>query len=627
MTVLLKSDLHFEENRTSFETIAAEPIGNAATSTRAARVGEAAAATGAAKPTVNVTAAAAPEEAGAKPKKGVKFSAEPEEKVHKAFQGMNKHDRLLLEEFFTKGNTSSVEEREKAAKDTGLTVEEVMRRFDEYEDDDDTDSNFGEDEEGDEGEEEVQAKKATLGVQGQETGEQEIPLDSPDHPSRFNVEYLDNQYKMHKELGRGAFGVVSLGVSTERSKLGKGVKVAVKKMTNIFGNPSGTKRLIRELRVLRILDKHPSLTRLLDLKIPTPHNLEKFSQILMIFECMDSDVSGHLKNLEITYTETQLKSIVFQIICGLNYMHSANFVHRDLKPQNILMRRSTTTPGGWDCKLCDFGLARCFSKVEKKEGMDIGAEAYFPAHKEDPNKLRSYKFGSKLTRHVVTRYYRAPEISLLIQKRELLPAVDMWSIGCILGELLQMIPGNEQGRKVGRNQRKRDILLKGSADLVLSPRTFKDRPIIRQQQLNIIFKFLGTPSKKYIDSITNAEFRRWINAQEKWKGANWEERFPNASSGCLDLMRKMLSYDATERFTTAQCLQHPWLAGFEDPEDANRTHEACQEPFEDVYLNDHELRLLVVDEILHFNPEWRDHLDWKKQYGHLLNKTQTNLGQ
>lgn len=548
---------------------------------------------------------------------GVTFEDEAKPK-NKAFDGLTKQQKVVLEEFFSKGNVKSNEEQMKAAQDSGLTKTQVMERYDLYGDDDEEQSSSM-----DFGDSDNEPEQDNMQVPG---AVEDIPLDAPNHPSRFPTEYLENQYTIDKELGRGAFGVVSLGVSTDANqKLGQGTKVAIKKMTQIFKNPSGTKRLIRELRVLRILDGHPSLTRLLDLKIPTPHNLEKFGTILMVFECMDSDISGHLKNPNITYTEEQLRSIVFQIICGLKYMHSANFVHRDLKPQNILMRKSATTPGGWDCKLCDFGLARCIKKVEKKEELDLGAEAYFPTEKEDPNKLRSYKFQAKITKHVVTRYYRAPEISLLIQKRELLPAIDMWSIGCILGELLQMIPGNEQGRKMGRNQRKREILLKGSADLVLSPRMFKDRPIIRQQQLNIIFKFLGTPSKEYINSIEKADFRRWINAQEYRKGANWEEMFPKASSGSLDLMRNMLRYDASERFTYEHCLQHPWLSGFEDVENANRAHEPCQEPFEDVYLNDHELRLLVVDEILSFNQEWKNHMDWKKDYGRLVNKTQTNV--
>merc|ERR1719461_553258 len=392
------------------------------------------------------------------------------------------------------------------------------------------------------------------------------------HPSKFPLHMLEGQYEMKQELGHGAFGVVSLALSTEKqTNLPVGTKVAVKKMLDIFGNPSGTKRLIRELRVLRYLSHHPSITQLLDVKIPKPHDLTKFSTILLVFECMDGDLSDHLKNPKIQYTEGMLRSIMKQIMTGLKYMHTAGFVHRDLKPQNLLVRDRGVAleDNRWQAKLCDFGLARCIHR--NVDAPKIDAQKIFKEEDADPNALRAYKFQPKITKHVVTRYYRAPEISLLIQKREKLPAIDIWSVGCIMGELLQMIPGQEQGVRG-----KREILLKGAADLVLSPRTFHNRPIISKQQLNVIFKFLGTPSKD----------------------------FKKVSPECLDFMRQMLHYDVEERYDIQQCIDHPWLQCAADDE-MNMSHDMIVEDFEDVYLNDHQLRLMVVDEILHFNPRWR----------------------
>merc|ERR1719427_2570382 len=283
---------------------------------------------------------------------------------------------------------------------------------------------------------------------------------------------------------------------------------------------------------------------------------------------------------------------------GLKYMHTAGFVHRDLKPQNLLVRDRGVAleDNRWQAKLCDFGLARCIHR--NVDAPKIDAQKIFKEEDADPNALRAYKFQPKITKHVVTRYYRAPEISLLIQKREKLPAIDIWSVGCIMGELLQMIPGQEQGRNG-----KREILLKGAADLVLSPRTFHNRPIITRQQLNVIFKFLGTPDADYIAKIKNDDLRKWIRQQEKRKPEDLQQRFKKVTPECLDFTKCMLQYDVDKRYDVEQCLKHPWL-NVADDDDLNQSHEKIVEDFEDVYLNDHQLRLMVVDEIMNFNPRW-----------------------
>jgi len=472
-------------------------------------------------------------------------------------------------------------------------------------DEDDTDDSFALGEE----EEEVEAKV--------EMTEEEMLLK---HPSKFPLMMLEGQYEIKQELGHGAFGVVSLAITTSKSSLPAGTRVAIKKMLGIFGNPSGTKRLIRELRVLRYLSHHPSITQLLDVKIPKPHDLTKFDQILLVFECMDGDLNSHLKDPKIKYNEGMLKSIMKQIMTGLKYMHSAGFVHRDLKPQNLLILDRGTDLGNdrFQCKLCDFGLARNIHRNREQPKIESNTLPGMDEKSVDKNQLRAYKFQPKITKHVVTRYYRAPEISLLIQERAKLPAIDIWSMGCIMGELLQMIPGQEQGRN-----NKREILLKGAADLVLSPRTFHNRPIITRQQLNVIFKFLGTPDADYIAKIKNDDLRKWIRQQEKRKPEDLQQRFKKVSPECLDFMKCMLQYDVDKRYDVEQCLKHPWLDVADDDE-LNQSHEQIVEDFEDVYLNDHQLRLMVVDEIMNFNPRWKQSL--QLQYGALVNKTKTKLG-
>lgn len=101
-----------------------------------------------------------------------------------------------------------------------------------------------------------------------------------------------------------------------------------------------------------------------------------------------------------TLTSDHIKVFVYQILRGLKYLHSANILHRDIKPGNLLVNSNCIL------KICDFGLARLWDPSEQQN----------------------------MTHEVVTQYYRAPE--LLMGARRYTGAIDVWSIGCIFAELL-----------------------------------------------------------------------------------------------------------------------------------------------------------------------------------------------
>lgn len=108
-------------------------------------------------------------------------------------------------------------------------------------------------------------------------------------------------------------------------------------------------------------------------------------------------------------TQEHIQFFLYQMLCGLNYIHSAGIIHRDLKPSNFLANSNC------DLKLCDFGLSR---------GVDDEMQ--------------------DLTEYVVTRWYRAPEIMLSCPTYD--SKIDVWSIGCVFGEMLgrkPMFPGSD----------------------------------------------------------------------------------------------------------------------------------------------------------------------------------------
>ena len=103
---------------------------------------------------------------------------------------------------------------------------------------------------------------------------------------------------------------------------------------------------------------------------------------------------------------------IYQTLRALKAMHSANVLHRDLKPSNLLLNANC------DLKVCDFGLARSAASTEDNSGF--------------------------MTEYVATRWYRAPEIMLTF--KEYTKAIDVWSVGCILAEMLNgkpLFPGKD----------------------------------------------------------------------------------------------------------------------------------------------------------------------------------------
>ena len=152
---------------------------------------------------------------------------------------------------------------------------------------------------------------------------------------------------------------------------------------------------IREISLLKEL-RHPNIVRLFDVV----HTERKLT---LVFEYLDQDLKKYLDVCDGGLDPTILKSFLFQLVTGVAYCHHHRVLHRDLKPQNLLINREG------ELKLADFGLARAF-------GIPV----------------RSY------THEVVTLWYRAPDV--LLGSRHYSTPVDMWSIGCIFAEMCNGTP-------------------------------------------------------------------------------------------------------------------------------------------------------------------------------------------
>lgn len=127
-----------------------------------------------------------------------------------------------------------------------------------------------------------------------------------------------------------------------------GVKVAIKKMTGIFDDDVDCKRILREIYLLKQLN-HPFVVKLFD--VIEPKDMENFDTIYVVLSLSESDLKKVIKSaiyLEIKHIST----VVYNLLCGLKYLHSANILHRDLKPANVLINEDCSV------QIADFGLSR-----------------------------------------------------------------------------------------------------------------------------------------------------------------------------------------------------------------------------------------------------------------------------
>jgi len=389
---------------------------------------------------------------------------------------------------------------------------------------------------------------------------------------------LCGKYEFVKYLGHGSYGHVC-----EAKRLSDGERVALKKVDKIFGNIIDAKRFLREIRVLRTLRDHEAIVDLLD--ILPPEEPSTFNCLYLVFEFVDTDLH-HLIGTEQYFSALHCQYMLYQILLALKYMHTGKLVHRDLKPANILINEDCSV------KLCDFGLARGYlENVDKPHPhTHILVE-----NKEDKANESKMKLNRDLTRHIVTRWYRAPEVILITQDREYLPRIDMWSIGCIMSELLQMQRENVP------DAAKREPLFPGKSCFPLSakdPFAYQDR----MDQLNVIFEVIGTPSKETIKECCNEQCQRYLLSLPKKEKASLKSKFSGTSEAGLDLLENLLNFDYRKRFTAEQALAHPYFDDVRD-NDAEIRHENVNFDFEDIKLEMKTLRELIVDEVLLYNPE------------------------
>eukprot|EP00033_Pygsuia_biforma_P003211 GCRY01003522.1.p1 GENE.GCRY01003522.1~~GCRY01003522.1.p1 ORF type:complete len:344 (+),score=61.16 GCRY01003522.1:190-1221(+) len=212
-----------------------------------------------------------------------------------------------------------------------------------------------------------------------------------------------SSYEKIGRIGEGTYGVVY----KVRHKKTKQI-FALKRMKVYLDHDGFSMTSLREIKILKRLI-HPNVVELIKVAVG-----RKLDSIFLVYEFCNTDLACIMENMKHPFSESEIKSLLVQLLKAVAYLHDSWVIHRDLKMSNLLY----TNKG--ELKVADFGLARTFGAFEK------------------------------MTLNVVTLWYRAPE--LLLGAKEYTQAVDMWSVGCIFGEFLShqpLFPGNSELNQLG----------------------------------------------------------------------------------------------------------------------------------------------------------------------------------
>ncbi|KAI0349995.1 kinase-like protein [Trametes cingulata] len=230
--------------------------------------------------------------------------------------------------------------------------------------------------------------------------------------------------------------------------------------------------------------------------------------IYMVFEYAEHDflqvIHHHSQTLRSNITQPVLKSLTYQLLNGLLYLHNAHIIHRDLKPANILITSSGVV------KIGDLGLARLTHQP-----------------------LQPLFAGDKV---VVTIWYRAPE--LLLGAKHYNKAVDIWAVGCVMAELASLRP-----------------IFKGEEAKLDSK---KNVPFQKDQLLKIL-EVLGTPSERDWPKIKDLPEYQNMRRLDHFNNRLAEWCQSRIRPHGVDLLSHLFAYDPDKRLTAAEALQHKWF--------------------------------------------------------------------
>ena len=361
---------------------------------------------------------------------------------------------------------------------------------------------------------------------------------------------IDERYEFIKQIGIGSYSTVCSCYDKKESR-----NVAIKKVTNAFDDKNDARRILREIKLLRFFD-HDNLITLLD--VPKQENHTNFNDVYIITDLMETDLHRVIYSRQ-ELSDDHIQYFIYQILRGTLYFHSANVIHRDLRPANILANKNC------DLKICDLGLDHGPIKDDDNSVKRLIEDPNLPV--ELTNEMIYDDSKRELNEKLIGRWYRAPEA--ILSPDDYTKSVDIWSIGCIFAELLGRQP-----------------LFPGDNYL---------------DELQKIISVLGSPNESDLEFITNQNVKSFISKIARRTKQNFNIMFPNANPVALDLLGKMLTFSPQKRYTVEQCIAHPYFEGLHDPEQEPTADAIFDYSYDDNDISKEKLRNLIYEQMMHFH--------------------------
>lgn len=395
---------------------------------------------------------------------------------------------------------------------------------------------------------------------------------------------LPPRYEVRQLIGTGSYGSVCEAYDSTDKRL-----VAIKRIGHMFEDLIDCKRILREIAILKKL-RHHNIVQIYDLVAPA--NMKTFEELCMVMEICDSDLKK-LCRTDVTLSQLHISTLLYNLLVGLRYLHSAGIYHRDLKPANCLVNQDCSV------KICDFGLSRALGVEVAPQASTLEALPSTPREGDPVPATAKKGLKRHLTGHVVTRWYRAPELILL--QENYTEAIDTWSVGCIYAELLGMLPGTKI--------EDRGPLFPGSSCFPLSPdhkhkTDYKYHTKGKHDQLNMIFNLLGTPAESDVDMLERDDAKKYMRCFAARPGSGLRSKFQLPDDDSIDILEKMLGFSPGARIRVDLALEHPLFGDVREKDKETVAPDFIMLPFElEPDLDEGLLRKYFCKEIRTYHPE------------------------
>jgi len=297
-----------------------------------------------------------------------------------------------------------------------------------------------------------------------------------------------NKYDVLGVVGEGAYGVVLKCRNKETGEV-----VAIKKFKESEDDESVKKSTLREVKILRML-KNDNVVHLKEA-------FRRKGKLYLVLEYVEKNLLEVLEQRSNGLDPEDVRSYIYQLCQAIDYCHKNKIIHRDIKPENLLVNTDKSL------KICDFGFARILAPKNEN-----------------------------LTDYVATRWYRAPE--LVLSSTEYSYPVDIWAIGCILGELTDGQP-----------------LFPGESEI---------------DQLFVIQKVMGPLTADQMEMFQKNPRFIGIKFPDVSKPETLEKKYlGKLSKKALAFMKACLKMDPAQRINATEALQHPYFDGLREATSQN----------------------------------------------------------